>query len=95
MATTVMSNKNTRTFVVDQQNGMVFVGTEAYVSTIAAQMIVHEAMKPTGLKFGGKWTNLEDENGNTILGVGYKLSLIDRILGRKMDVVYEALKQYS
>lgn len=88
-----MQNSQGREFYVEVDGREIYVGTPAEISTIAAQMVVHEALKPTGFKSSGRWMNLLADNGNQVLGVGYKIPMFcnqQRAIAR----VEEAIKAY-
>ena len=70
----LVKNSKGREFVVERSTDsrQIYVGTPAIISDIAAQLIVHDAMRKSFMKSSKSWTNLEHENA-LILGVGFKV----------------------
>ena len=76
--------KEGRNYVIKFDGKEAFVGTPAYVSIMAAQLVVHEFMAPLKWKTSGAWTCLEDSDGNECIAVGYKVPLIKRAKAMKL-----------
>lgn len=89
----MVKNSQGREFYVETEGREIYVGTPAEISMIAAQMVVHEALQSTGFKSSNTWKNLLDNNGNQLLGVGYKIPMF---CGQQkaIDRVEDAIKAY-
>ena len=70
--------KNGRNFVVHFERRKVYVGTTAFVSNMASQLIVHEIMKPLRWKATGDFIDLIDAKGSQCVAVGYKVPILDK-----------------
>lgn len=89
----MVKNSQGREFYVETEGREIYVGTPAAISTIAAQIVVHEALQSTGLKSSNTWKNLLTNDGNMVLGVGYKIPMFcDR--QKAIDRVEYAIKAY-
>ena len=74
--------KNGRKFVASAEDSRtVFIGTVGVFSTIATQMVCHDAMEPLHWKPTGTLTYLVLD-GKTCIAVGYKIPLMKRLLYR-------------
>ncbi len=83
--------KDGRDFVVafNEDKKQIFIGTAAFVSDIAAQLICHETMSPLRWKSSKSWRDLKDFNGNTCVAVGYQIPFW--VSSKKAEAKIEAL----
>ena len=70
--------KEGREFVIEFSGAKVFVGTAAYISPMAAQLVVHDFMAPLNWRPSGEWSCLADSEGNDCIAVGFKVPLLKR-----------------
>lgn len=92
----MIKSKNGRKFHVEvsQEDRIIYIGTDAEFSDIAAQLIVHEAMEATGYKSSKTWKNMMGADKNLIIGVGYKIPLFTQTAKARVKV-QNALTAYA
>jgi hypothetical protein len=82
-----------RKFFVERRGNIVFVAAETMHGTVASQLVVHEAMKSTGLNFSKTWANIENDGNELVLAVGYNLPILHR--EQCMDKLIRTLQAFE